>query len=129
MTYIHYGTDHFNPALFASVRNGGLEYGFRPKPADGTGLWASREGDPNGWEAWCRGARFHLDALSQSFRFTMPGAKILLLDDPEQLIALPIPVRNGGLRQKELCAKNDRRNRFGFRLPPFSYSDLMGKLP
>jgi len=43
--------------------------------------------------------------------------------------SLFIPVRNGGLRQKELCAKNDRRNRFGFRLPPFSYSDLMGKLP
>ena len=74
MTYIHYGSDHFDPALFVPVRNGGLEYGFRPKPADGTGLWASREGDPDGWEAWCRGARFHLDALNQSFRFTMPGA-------------------------------------------------------
>ena len=40
MTYIHYGSDHFDPALFDPVRNGGLEYGFRPKPADGTGLWA-----------------------------------------------------------------------------------------
>ena len=89
MTYIHYGSDHFDPALFVPVRNGGLEYGFRPKPADGTGLWASREEDPNGWEAWCRGARFHLDALNQSFRFTMPGAKTLLLEDPEQLITLP----------------------------------------
>ena len=89
MTYIHYGSDHFDPALFDPVRNGGLEYGFRPKPADGTGLWASREGDPNGWEAWCRGARFNLDALSHSFRFTMQGAKILLLEDPAQLITLP----------------------------------------
>ena len=89
MTYIHYGSDRFDPALFAPVRNGGLEYGFRPKPADGTGLWASREGDPNCWEAWCREARFILDALSHSFRFTMPGAKILLLKAPEQLIALP----------------------------------------
>lgn len=75
MTYIHYGSDHFAPALFDPVRNGGLEYGFRPKPADGTGLWASREGDPNGWEAWCRGARFNLDALSHSFRFTMQGRR------------------------------------------------------
>ena len=82
-------SDHFDPALFDPVRNGGLEYGFRPKPADGTGLWASREGDPNGWEAWCRGARFNLDALSHSFRFTMQGAKILLLEDPAQLITLP----------------------------------------
>ena len=89
MTYIHYGSDHFDPALFVPVRNGGLEYGSRSKPADGTGLWASREGDPNGWEAWCRGARFDLDALSHSFRFTMQGAKILLLENPEQLIALP----------------------------------------
>lgn len=52
-------------------------------------VWASREGDPNRWEAWCRGAEFHLDALNQSFRFTLPEAKILLLEDPEQLIALP----------------------------------------
>jgi len=89
MTYIHYGSDHFDPALFDPLRNGGLECGFRPKPADGTGLWASREGDPNGWEAWCRGARFNLDALSHSFRFTMQGAKILLLEDPAQLITLP----------------------------------------
>ena len=89
MTYIHYGSDHFDPALFVPVRNGGLEYGSRSKPADGTGLQASREGDPDGWEAWCWGARFRLDALNQSFRFTMPGAKILLLEDPEQLIALP----------------------------------------
>lgn len=51
MTYIHYVTEHFDPALFVPIRNGGLEYGFRPKPADGTGLWASREGDPDGWEA------------------------------------------------------------------------------
>lgn len=38
MTYIHYGSDHFDPALFVPVRNGGLEYGSRSKPADGTGL-------------------------------------------------------------------------------------------
>ena len=28
MTYIHYGSDHFDPTLFIPVRNGGLEYGF-----------------------------------------------------------------------------------------------------
>ena len=85
MTYIHYGSDHFDPTLFIPVRNGD----WRPKPADGTGLWASREEDPNGWEAWCREARFNLDVLQHSFRFTMPGAKILLLEDPEQLVHLP----------------------------------------
>ena len=89
-TYVHYGSDHFIPAAFIPVRNAGwMEDGWRPKPADGTGLWASRVNDEWGWEAWCRGAEFHLDALNQSFRFTMPGAKILLLDDPEQLVSLP----------------------------------------
>ena len=40
-TYIHYGSDHFSPQLFIPVRNGD----WRPKPVDGTGLWASRVDD------------------------------------------------------------------------------------
>ena len=49
-TYIHYGSDHFYPEFFIPVRNGD----WRPKPADGTDLWASRVDDEYGWEAWCR---------------------------------------------------------------------------
>lgn len=89
-TYVHYGSDHFDSAAFIPVRNAGLlEGGWRPKPADGTGLWASGENDEWGWEAWCRGANFNIDQLRYSFRFTLPNASILELTDPDQVIDLP----------------------------------------
>ena len=84
-TYIHYGSDHFYPEYFTPIRNGD----WRPKPADGTGLWGSRVDDELGWEAWCRENHFNLESLRTSFRFTMSDANILVLDDPEQLISLP----------------------------------------
>ena len=89
-TYVHYGSDHFIPDLFIPVRNAGwMEGGWRPKPADGTGLWASRENDEWGWEAWCREAKFNVDQLRHSFRFTLSNASILELSDADQLIDLP----------------------------------------
>lgn len=84
-TYIHYGSDHFCAPAFIPVRNGN----WRPKPADGTGLWASRENDKYGWEAWCRENKFDPDHLKHSFRFTLPDAAILTLEDPNQLTVLP----------------------------------------
>lgn len=84
-TYIHYGSDHFYPEFFIPVRNGD----WRPKPADGTGLWGSRIDDEFGWEAWCRENHFNLDHLRSSFRFQLPEASILTLEDPAQLITLP----------------------------------------
>ena len=50
LIYTHYGSLHFDKSLCVSVRN----MDRHPKPADGTGLWASRENDTDGWEAWCR---------------------------------------------------------------------------
>ena len=89
-TYVHFGSDHFIPAAFISARNADWQHGgWRPKPADGTGLWVSRENDEWGWEAWCRGANFNIEQLQHSFRFTLPDANILELSDPEQLIDLP----------------------------------------
>lgn len=89
-TYVHYGSDHFEPSAFIPVRNAGwMEGGFRPKPADGTGLWASRENDEWGWEAWCREANFNIGRLRHSFRFTLPDADILTINSPDQLIDLP----------------------------------------
>jgi len=85
MTYTHYGSDHFCPEFFIPVRNGD----WRPKPADGTGLWASRVDDEFGWEAWCRKNHFNLENLRTCFRFKLPGASILTLEDPDQLISLP----------------------------------------
>ena len=84
-TYIHYGSDHFYPEFFIPARNGD----WRPKPADGTGLWASRVDDEFGWEAWCLENHFNLDHLRSSFCFTLPEASILTLEDPAQLISLP----------------------------------------
>lgn len=84
-TYIYYGSDHFYPEFFIPVRNGD----WRPKPADGTGLWASRVDDEFGWEAWCRENHFNLDSLRSFFRFQFPEASILTLEDPAQLITLP----------------------------------------
>ena len=89
-TYVHYGSDHFEPSAFIPVRNAGwMEGGFRPKPADGTGLWASRENDEWGWEAWCRESNFNIGRLRHSFRFTLPDADILTINSPDQLIDLP----------------------------------------
>ena len=42
-----------------------------------------------GWEAWCRESKFNLENLQFSFRFQLPGASILTLEDPDQLIYLP----------------------------------------
>ncbi len=83
--YIHYGSDRFHPDLFIPVRNGD----WLPKPAAGTGLWASRVDDEFGWEAWCREGCFNLDSLRQSFRFRLLGASVLTLEDPDQLTSLP----------------------------------------
>ena len=83
MTYIHYGSGHFNPYFFTPVRNSG----WQPKPEGG--LWGSREGDEFGWEWWCRDANYNTDALKMSFRFQLPEAKILTLESIDQLLTLP----------------------------------------
>ncbi len=48
-------------------------------------MWASRVDDEFGWEAWCRENEFNLENLQLSFRFKLPGASILTLDDPDQI--------------------------------------------
>ena len=83
MTYIHYGSDHFHHEYFTPVRN----TGYMPKPEDG--LWASRINDEFGWEAWCRNNHFNIEHLHYSFRFELPDANILILEDSEQLMGLP----------------------------------------
>ncbi len=87
MIYIHYGSDHFHPELFMPIRNSSY---FSTKPEPGTGLWASRENDENGWKAWCRINHFQTEALDQYFRFELIGAKILTLTDTRQLVDLPL---------------------------------------
>ena len=103
-TYIHYGSDHYDPSLFIPIRN----CAWKPKPADGTGLWASREGKkiyhdneyagsvyPDGsvvygWREWCEDSHFHTESLKKFFRFKLSdGANIVLLKDPMDLLPLP----------------------------------------
>ena len=72
-TYIHYGSKHFCPEYFTPIRNGD----WRPKPADGTGLWGSRIDDEFGWEVWCKDNHFNMENLRTSFRFIMPDEKYL----------------------------------------------------
>ncbi len=49
LIYTHYGSLHFDKSLFVPVRN----MDRLPKPADGTGLWASQDNDPDGWDCSC----------------------------------------------------------------------------
>ena len=83
-TYIHYGSDRFYPEYFTPVRNSG----WQPKPEGG--LWGSREGDEFGWDWWCRDSHFKIEELKHRFRFILPEARILTLEDPEQLKELPL---------------------------------------
>lgn len=103
-TYIHYGSAHYDPSLFIPIRN----CDWKPKPADGTGLWASQEGKKiyhgdeyagsvysdgtlvYGWREWCEDNYFHPEHLKTFFRFQLkPAANILILRDPFDLLPLP----------------------------------------
>ncbi len=101
--YVHYGSEHFNPSLFTSIQN----CSWKPKPEDGTGLWASQEGKKifqgneyagsvyedgrvvYGWKEWCEDSHFHTESLKKFFRFKLSdGANIVLLKDPTDLLSL-----------------------------------------
>lgn len=81
--YIHYGDDEYrtpNP-----IEN--EICWVKPKG----GLWASRKDDEFGWINWCRKEEFRLDSFDRFFEFTLKDeARILVLDDPDQLDILPI---------------------------------------
>ena len=92
-TYIHYGSEHYNPNRFLPVRNDGRI----TKPADGTGLWASRDGDTYedgmiiyGWKEWCRDSKYRVELLKKSFRFRLADtADILTVMAPQDLVPMP----------------------------------------
>ena len=82
MTYIHYGNNEYIP--FAGVRN------TRSWQKPIGGLWASREGDPNGWEAWCRKEEYQLHSLEKHFTFSLAdGSRVLMLENEAHLVDLP----------------------------------------
>ena len=82
MTYVHYGNNEYMP--FAGIRN------IREWQKPEGGLWGSREGDPNGWEAWCQKEHYQLQRLKKRFSFTLTeNSRVLTLEKEEQLIDLP----------------------------------------
>ena len=83
--FIHYGSYCYDPARYVPVRN----CSWKPKPEDGTGLWASREnlvhedGWMNyGWKEWCEDSGYRTFSLKRSFRFRLRnGSKSIILKD------------------------------------------------
>lgn len=87
ITYIHYGSCEFDPTLFTPVHNGV----FLGKPAERTGLWASRINDENGWKAWCKHNDFGECQEDNAFCFTLSDdANVIIVDHPMQLEKLPM---------------------------------------
>ena len=97
--YIHYGSSRFDPQRFVPIKN----CSWKPKPEDGTGLWACRVGDEHGWKSWCRSAGFRLETLDTAFKFTLKSdAKVLTLEIPSDLLVLPkLYPWNPGIRETE----------------------------
>ena len=84
VTYIHYGADKFDKDKFKPIRN--REYFAKPYG----GLWASRDGDIEGWKTWCEDNGFHEEALNHSFTFTLkPSANIYTIEKPKDIYKLP----------------------------------------
>lgn len=84
VTYIHYGSDKFDKSLFKPIRN--REYFAKPYG----GLWASREGDIEGWKTWCEDEGYHEELLEHSFTFTLkPSANIHVIEETEDIYKLP----------------------------------------
>lgn len=82
--YTRYGYPHFDKSLLVPVRN----MDRLPKPADGTGLWVSRESDPDGWVLWCRRNDYKADELDMHFHFTIPDAHILTISKSAGIAAV-----------------------------------------
>lgn len=84
-TYIHYGSDRYDPSKFESVRN---QNDFLPKPYGG--LWASDVDAAYSWNDWCRQENFRISHLDKSFRFHLTeDANIFRVDSCEKLYQLP----------------------------------------
>lgn len=82
--YIHYGSDAFDKAQFISPRN----CWWKPKPLEGTGLWASRLNDQRGWKQWCERNNFPLPKEAFAFRLS-EDANLLTLNTEKDLFELP----------------------------------------
>ena len=106
MMYIHYGHSVFEPALFNPIRNRRFTYDLSSAKTEKDrkwmeemnyqyipegGLWASRIGDHQGWEPWCRANLDDLYNLKQFFRFDLKrGATVVSINTFDDLEGLPL---------------------------------------
>ncbi len=92
-TYVHYGSDFYNPSLAFRAVNKEKSC----KPAEKTGLWGTRESSNfddgkivYGWKQWCKDTKYRPETLKKSFRFRLADtANLLTIEKPEDLLPLP----------------------------------------
>lgn len=85
MTYIHYGSQYFDPDLFQPIRN--QRYFNKPNG----GLWASPVDAEYGWKQWCDAECFRECREDESFCFTLEeNARVLRIDSLAAAKALPL---------------------------------------
>ena len=82
-TYIHYGTDEFDPILFKKARNGDNWFGLAVKPMPGTGFWGSPLGARYSWKNWCEDQEFNTDTLDKWVIFRVKHPEKILLRGKE----------------------------------------------
>ena len=80
-TYIHYGSDTYNPELVSKAQ----PFVIMSKPDKG--LWASPVDAEFGWAEWCELEDFDKSDFEKSFKFTLkPTAKILEIHKEEDIV-------------------------------------------
>lgn len=108
ITYIHYGSNTFDPELLRerALMNISTVFAMPRKPY---GLWACRDNpgflEYYTWKDWCINEDFHTEKLKESFTFHLvDGAKILLLNATIEPISPYItPVFDGNWNTLDIC--------------------------
>ena len=84
VTYIHYGSRHFDPKRFVPVAN--ISFWIKPRG----GFWASRVDAPFSWKDWNEDSNYMSCIASNAVRFTMDNARVLVIRSLEQLMAVAV---------------------------------------
>ena len=104
-TYVHYGTDVYDPEITRRLVLSERAFERFDKPA---GLWASPEDSDCCWKNWCEWEQFETERLKKSFRFVLrDGTRVLKLNslkDAEGVLTrfpddCPLPMKRLNLRK------------------------------
>lgn len=105
--YIHYGDTDFKPDFFIPINN--ERCWVKPKG----GLWASPVDAKLGWKEWCEREDFRPCIEENSFRFTLPDAKVFVIDSVEKLKELPV-IENPPYRSTSRLIDFEKCVEFGY---------------